>query len=139
MNQEGLSFKFEDISDVLGVLVGNTFDYNIEMFVVGLHHQLQDGIAYLRFSGELLITSIVASSAYKGNKDYRDICHYQQQGGNNYKGEKRELEDKIKEVGNKALMNSYKVLFKIESCTSSNLNLMIAITLPLPPNLSKNL
>jgi hypothetical protein len=37
MNQEGLSFKFENTSDVLGVLVGDTFDNKIEMFVMGLH------------------------------------------------------------------------------------------------------
>ena len=35
MNQEELFLKFEDISDVLGVLLGDTLNYIIKMFVVG--------------------------------------------------------------------------------------------------------
>jgi hypothetical protein len=35
MNQEELFLKFEDISDVLSVLLGGTLNYIIKMFVVG--------------------------------------------------------------------------------------------------------
>jgi hypothetical protein len=88
MNQEGLLFKLKNISDVLGVLVGDTFDYKIEMFVVGLHCQVQVGIAYTHLGGELLTIIIVALGGYKDGEDYGDICHYIQQGGNDYKDKK---------------------------------------------------
>jgi hypothetical protein len=82
MNEEGLSLKFEGIGDVLGVLVGDTFNYRTEMYVVGLHHQVQAGIAYTHLGDELLTTSIVASGIYEDDEDYGDILHYSGQGGN---------------------------------------------------------
>ena len=75
MNQEGLSLKFKDIGGFPCVLVGDTFDYMSEMFVVGLHCQVQASIAYIQFGGELLITSIVVSSAFEDGEVYGDICY----------------------------------------------------------------
>jgi euchromatic histone-lysine N-methyltransferase len=111
MNKEGLSLKFEDIGTVPGVLVGDTFDYRTEMYVVGLHRQVQAGIAYTHFGGELLATSIVASGGYEDDEDYGDVLHYSGQGGNDYKGEKRQVEDQDQKekVANEALLNSYKL------------------------------
>ena len=38
IKKEGLFLKFEGIGIVLGVLVGDTFDYWTEMYVVDLHY-----------------------------------------------------------------------------------------------------
>jgi hypothetical protein len=51
------------------------------MFVVGLHREMQVGIAYTQFGGEFLTINIVASSGYEDSEDYEDIYHYIQQGG----------------------------------------------------------
>jgi euchromatic histone-lysine N-methyltransferase len=89
MNEEGLSLKFEGIGDVLGVLVGNSFNYRTKMYVVGLHRQVQAGRAYTHLGGELLATSIVASGVYEDDEDYGDILYYFfVQGGNDNKLEK---------------------------------------------------
>ena len=69
MNQEGLSLKFKDIGGFPCVLVGDTFDYMSEMFVVGLHCQVQASIAYIQLGGELLATNIVALGGYKDSED----------------------------------------------------------------------
>jgi hypothetical protein len=54
------------------VLIGDTIDNKIEMFVVGLHRQAQ---AHMQLGGELFITSIAASCGYEDGEDYGDICH----------------------------------------------------------------
>jgi hypothetical protein len=75
MNRKGLSLKFKDIGDVLCVLVGDTFNYKIERFLVGFHRQVQASIAYIQFGGELLITSIVVLGAFEDGEVYGDICY----------------------------------------------------------------
>jgi hypothetical protein len=74
MNREGLSLKFEDISDVLGVLVGHIFNHKIEMHLVGFHRQVQASIAYRQLGGELLITNIVASCITNRRDSRLIIC-----------------------------------------------------------------
>ena len=76
MNEEGLSLKFEGIGDVPRVLVEDTFNYRIEIYVVGLYCQVQVGIAYTYLGSELFATSIVALGVYEDDKDYGDIYHY---------------------------------------------------------------
>jgi hypothetical protein len=93
----------------------------------------------MQLGGELLTISTIASGGYKDGEDYEDICHYVQHGGNDYKGKMRLVEYQKIKVGKEALMNNYKLLFKVASCTSTNLSLMIAIIPPLPPNSSGNL
>jgi hypothetical protein len=83
MNQEGHSLKFEDISDVPDVLLGGTLYYKIEMFVVGFRREMQASIAYTKLGAELFTINILASCSYKDNEDYGDICHYNEQVGNN--------------------------------------------------------
>jgi hypothetical protein len=48
------------------------------MFVVGLYHQVQAGIAYTELSSELLTISIVALGSKEDGEDYGNICHYDQ-------------------------------------------------------------
>lgn len=109
MNQEGLSFKFKDSGDVPGVIVGDTFDYRSEMFVVGLHRLVQAGICYTEYGADKIATSIVASGGYEDDEDHGEILHYSGQGGNDYKGEKRQLADQKRSAGNEAMVNSYRL------------------------------
>ena len=45
MNKAGISYNFHKLQDVPDVYVGYEFEFKTEMFVVGLHHQEQGGIA----------------------------------------------------------------------------------------------
>lgn len=109
MNKFGLSSEFRGLGDTPGVLVGDKFDYRSEMFVVGLHCLVQSGIGYTQHSGHSVATSIVLSGGYEDDKDYGDIIYYSGQGGNDYRGEKRQVGDQKPSLGNEALMNSYRL------------------------------
>lgn len=99
------------IGNVPGVEVGDQFSFRIEMLVIGLHRQVQGGIDYV--SGTIrpegpLATSIVASGGYEDDDDYGDTFIYTGQGGNNYKGDRRQACNQVLQRGNLALSNSFK-------------------------------
>ncbi|KAG0616455.1 hypothetical protein M758_5G117100 [Ceratodon purpureus] len=109
MNDEGLSFKFEESGDVPGVIVGDRFDYRSEMYVVGLHRQTQAGIVYVDYGADKIATSVVASGGYEDDRDYGEVLHYSGQGGNDYRGEKRQQEDQTRSIANEALVRSFQL------------------------------
>ncbi|PRQ18353.1 putative histone-lysine N-methyltransferase [Rosa chinensis] len=92
------------IGDIPGVEVGDKFQYRVELILIGLHHQIQGGIAYGNFGGKVLATSIVASGGYADDLHSKDSLIYTGQGGNakNTKGP----QDQKLERGNLALKNS---------------------------------
>jgi len=107
MNEEGTSLEYR-FGHVPGVLIGDQFEFRSELFVVGLHRQVQGGIAWVEDRGERVACSVVISGGYRDDDDHGETVKYTGQGGNNYKGDKRQLEDQKPKAGNKALINSYK-------------------------------
>lgn len=108
MNEEGKSNDFQKFGHVPGIVVGDSFEYRTEMFVVGLHRQVQGGIAWVEDRGEKVACSVVISGGYRDDDDYGETVKYTGQGGNDYRGDKRQLEDQKPKKGNKALINTYK-------------------------------
>ncbi|GAV79762.1 LOW QUALITY PROTEIN: SET domain-containing protein/YDG_SRA domain-containing protein/Pre-SET domain-containing protein, partial [Cephalotus follicularis] len=92
------------IGSVPGVLVGDEFQYRVELNIIGLHRPIQGGIDYLKQGAKVLATSIVASGGYDDDLDKSDVLTYTGQGGL-AKGDK-EAEDQKLERGNLALVNS---------------------------------
>lgn len=81
------------IGNVPGIHLGDRFWYRIEMVVVGLHQQLEAGIAYIGKnsspSGVSLATSIVikhSSNPYQDDAENGDLITYTGQGGNTTHG-----------------------------------------------------
>ncbi len=73
---------------MLNIYVGDYFWYKIEMFIIGLHKQLEVGIAFISkmklSSGISLATSIVIKqfgNPYKNDRDYGEFITYSGQGG----------------------------------------------------------
>ena len=96
------------LGPVPGVNVGDCYFYRNEILVVGLHNQVQAGIAWIGKKNESLCTSVVASGGYEDDEDNGDTLVYTGQGGNNYAGDKRQGYDQKPEKGNLALLNSWK-------------------------------
>ncbi len=70
------------------IYVGDCFWYRIEMFIIGLHKQLEVGIAFIskmKFPfGISLATSIAIKqfgNPYKNDRDYGEFITYNGQGG----------------------------------------------------------
>ncbi|GLJ26399.1 hypothetical protein SUGI_0508940 [Cryptomeria japonica] len=91
---------------VPGLEVGDQFHYRIEFCIVGLHRQIQAGIDFLKQKNVQVATSIVASGGYEDDLDSGHVLIYTGQGGNNYRGDKRQTEDQKLERGNLALKNN---------------------------------
>lgn len=91
---------------VPGVEIGDRFYYRIELAVVGLHRPPQTGIDYMKRNGDILATSIVASSN-TDNMSNADELVYVGEGGisNNSKFH----EDQKLVRGNLAMRNSIRV------------------------------
>ncbi|KAH7414796.1 hypothetical protein KP509_14G011700 [Ceratopteris richardii] len=99
------------VGSVPGVEVGDQFSFRIEMLMVGLHRQPQGGIDYISKSVRTegpLATSIVASGGYEDDDDHGATFIYTGQGGNNYKGDRRQASNQVLARGNLALRNSFK-------------------------------
>lgn len=96
------------VGPVPGVNVGDCYFYRNEILVVGLHNQVQAGIAWIGKTNESLCTSVVASGGYEDDEDNGDTLVYTGQGGNNYAGDKRPGHDQKPVKGNLALLNSWK-------------------------------
>ncbi|PNY12965.1 histone-lysine N-methyltransferase H3 lysine-9 specific SUVH6-like protein, partial [Trifolium pratense] len=70
------------LGSVPGVVVGDEFQYRIELNVIGFHRQIQGGIYYVKQKNKVLATSIVASGGYSDELDNTDVLIYTGQGGN---------------------------------------------------------
>ncbi|KAF3774344.1 Histone-lysine N-methyltransferase H3 lysine-9 specific [Nymphaea thermarum] len=89
------------IGIVPGVEVGDEFQYRVELLIVGLHRQLQNGIDCLKQDDDtILATSIVASGGYDDDFDSFDVLIYSGQGG-----DKKHREHQKLERGNLGLKN----------------------------------
>ncbi len=105
----------EYIGNVPGVCVGDSFWYRIEMVVIGLHKQLEAGIAFISrmksCSGISVATSIVmkhSGNPYRDDRDDGEFITYTGQGGlSNRSGAAHSVADQVLTRGNKALKNSY--------------------------------
>ncbi|KAL6181231.1 hypothetical protein ACLB2K_047886 [Fragaria x ananassa] len=91
------------IGDIPGVEIGDKFHYRVELILIGLHHQIQSGIAYGNFGGKVLATSIVASGGYADDLHSKDSLIYTGHGGN---ANPKDPQDQKLERGNLALKNS---------------------------------
>ena len=98
--------RSKQIGPVPGVEVGDLFYSAAEMNVVGLHHQFQSGIDYLKgLDGKLYATSILVSGRYDNDMKSTDSFTYTGQGGNPWVGRVEPKDQKLT-CGNLALKNS---------------------------------
>ncbi|OWM69110.1 hypothetical protein CDL15_Pgr025297 [Punica granatum] len=88
---------------VPGVEVGDRFYYRFELAVVGLHRRFQAGIDNKNLNGEILVTSIVASSN-TDNMNNADELTYVGEGG--ISNRKKFQEDRKLGRGNLAMKNN---------------------------------
>ncbi|KAJ7548913.1 hypothetical protein O6H91_07G032600 [Diphasiastrum complanatum] len=115
MNEKNLSInRVKKVGFVPGVEVGDHFYFRMELCIVGLHRQIQGGIDSISGKenewGHPVATSITASGGYEDDHiDDGETIIYTGQGGNNYKGDKRQQEDQKLERGNLAMENSYRL------------------------------
>ncbi|KAL5831667.1 hypothetical protein ACOSQ4_017021 [Xanthoceras sorbifolium] len=94
------------LGDIPGVLVGDVFEWMAELNVIGLHHQFQNGIDYMKRNGITLATSIVASGRYANVVESSDVLIYSGHGGNPSMRANHQPRDQKLERGNLALKNS---------------------------------
>ncbi|KAJ7515986.1 hypothetical protein O6H91_22G037200 [Diphasiastrum complanatum] len=113
MNEKKLSVnRVKKLGYVPGVEVGDHFYFRMELCIVGLHRQIQGGIDYISGKerenewGHHVAASITASGGYEDDIDDGETLVYTGQGGNNYKGDKRQQVDQKLERGNLAMENS---------------------------------
>ena len=98
--------KSKRIGPVPGVEIGDVFYYAAEMNVIGLHHQFQSGIDFLKgLDGKLYATSILDSGRYDNVMKSFDSFTYTGQGGNPGVGCTVPKDQKLTR-GNLALKNS---------------------------------
>ncbi|XP_057475929.1 histone-lysine N-methyltransferase, H3 lysine-9 specific SUVH5-like [Actinidia eriantha] len=93
------------LGPVPGVEIGDRFRFRAELVVIGLHHQFQGGIDYIKKDGEIFATSIVDSGRYANVAESSNVLIYCGQGGNPTIVNK-EPQDQQLERGNLALKNS---------------------------------
>jgi len=121
------------VGHILGIDVGDAFQYWVELIVIGLHRQFWNGIDYKVMGNSLLATSIVVTDRYDNDMKSNGTLIYEGQGGNPSVGRNASLCDQKMEGGNLALKNSMearspvRVILKVcgkfdgaLSCTSSN-------------------
>jgi euchromatic histone-lysine N-methyltransferase len=100
-------FDFNEIGDVPGLNVGDCFFYRFELLLVGLHREVQAGIAcYRPKNGDSVASSVIASGGYEDDQDNGEFLVYTGQGGNNYYGDRRQAKDQTATRGNLGLQNS---------------------------------
>ncbi|CAK9229826.1 unnamed protein product [Sphagnum troendelagicum] len=103
------------IGSVPGVHVGDHFWYRIEMVIVGLHQQLEAGIAFIgkskSSSGMSFATSIVIKhngNPYLDDEENGNIITYTGQGGLSHRSPTaHSVADQVLTRGNEALKNSF--------------------------------
>lgn len=107
MTEDKQTFDWKGVGHVPGTAVGDFFFYRTELYVLGLHRQMQAGIASTDVGGERIGCSIVASGGYEDDEDHGETMVYTGHGGNN-KSDRRQVRDQVPEGGNLALINSCK-------------------------------
>ncbi|GKU95639.1 hypothetical protein SLEP1_g8972 [Rubroshorea leprosula] len=93
------------IGPVPGVEIGDEFQYVMELFLIGLHCQTQNGIDYVKQGDDIIATSIIASGGYDDDLDNSDVLSYMGQGGNVMHKDRQPEDQKLKR-GNLALATS---------------------------------
>ncbi|XP_050225202.1 histone-lysine N-methyltransferase, H3 lysine-9 specific SUVH5-like [Mercurialis annua] len=101
MGKSNLVNSDKRLGHVPGVEAGERFHYMAELYVTGVHLQLQRGIDYLKEGGMLLATSIVATDHHSNYMKSADVLVYAGEGG------KDSAKDQVLERGNLALKNSW--------------------------------
>ncbi|XP_057470955.1 histone-lysine N-methyltransferase, H3 lysine-9 specific SUVH5-like [Actinidia eriantha] len=100
------------LGSVPGVEIGDWFRFRAELVVIGLHHQFQGGIDYMKKDGEIFATSIVDSGRYANDAESSNVLIYCGQGGNPTIMDKKPQDQKL-ERGNLALKNSMDAGFPV--------------------------
>ncbi|QCE05528.1 euchromatic histone-lysine N-methyltransferase [Vigna unguiculata] len=94
------------VGHVLGIEVGDVFQYWVELNVIGLHKQFWHGIDYKIMDNGSLATSIVVTDRYDNARKSNGTLVYEGHGGNPAVGKNVSLRDQKLEGGNLALKNS---------------------------------
>ncbi|KAF3771973.1 Histone-lysine N-methyltransferase H3 lysine-9 specific [Nymphaea thermarum] len=89
------------IGIVPGVEVGDEFQDRVELLIVGLHRQLQNGIDCLKPDDDTILATSIVASGYDDDFDSSDVLIYSGQGG----GDKKRREHQKLERGNLGLKN----------------------------------
>ncbi|GAB2300819.1 hypothetical protein Dimus_034853 [Dionaea muscipula] len=97
-----------------GVEVGDEFYYRVELFIIGLHGRLQNGIDYIVKDGTKVATCVVATEGYHDDMHQSDTLMYIGEGGFNFNfnfnfmdNKGKRPEDQKMKGGNLALKNSF--------------------------------
>ncbi|GKV24247.1 hypothetical protein SLEP1_g33880 [Rubroshorea leprosula] len=100
--------RSKQFGHVPGIRIGDEFLWRAELKIVGLHHQLINGIDYMRLPNEkILATSIVDSGRYANGVGSFNTLVYCGQGENpNVQTGNGKLKDQKLERGNLALKNN---------------------------------
>ncbi|KAG6550655.1 hypothetical protein Mapa_007752 [Marchantia paleacea] len=103
------------LGEVPGVKVGDHFYYRMELLIISLHRQSQGGIDFIPASKSTILdkrgnplavaVSVIASGGYEDDHDEGETLIYTGQGGNNYRGDRRQGTDQELVRGNLALKN----------------------------------
>ncbi|XP_014511453.1 histone-lysine N-methyltransferase, H3 lysine-9 specific SUVH5-like [Vigna radiata var. radiata] len=107
------------VGHILGIDVGDIFQYWVELNVIGLHRQFWHGIDYKIMDNSLFATSIVVTDRYDNTRRSNGTLVYEGEGGNPAVGKNVSLRDQTLEGGNLALKNSMqarspvRVIFKV--------------------------
>nr|GMD71462.1 histone-lysine N-methyltransferase, H3 lysine-9 specific SUVH6-like [Ipomoea batatas] len=93
--------------DIPGVKIGDTYQFRVELAIVGLHLQYSAGIDYTDLDGKLHATSVVDAGQYKYKVISLDTLIYIGSGANpKVSSSNKKVDDQKLEKGNLALKNS---------------------------------
>ncbi|XP_002511029.2 histone-lysine N-methyltransferase, H3 lysine-9 specific SUVH5 [Ricinus communis] len=95
----------KQVGSIDGVKIGDEFHFRAELRIVGIHHQFQKGIDFVKKNGTTLATSIVVTNRYANTFD-SNVLTYLGEGGNPKVLNCRPLKDQVLKGGNLALKNS---------------------------------
>ncbi|XP_027366803.1 histone-lysine N-methyltransferase, H3 lysine-9 specific SUVH5-like [Abrus precatorius] len=94
------------VGHVIGIDIGDQFQYRAELNVIGLHRQFSSGIDYMGIGRNSLATSIVVTNRYDNARKSNGSLVYIGHGGNPNVSNTVLLQDQKLEGGNLALKNS---------------------------------
>lgn len=98
--------SYKRVGHVLGIEVGDQFQYRTELNVIGLHRQFSSGIDYMGKGRNSLATSIVVTNRYANARKSSGSLVYIGHGGNPNVSSNVVPHDQKLEGGNLALKNS---------------------------------
>nr|GEU50596.1 putative SRA-YDG, PUA-like domain protein [Tanacetum cinerariifolium] len=108
------------LGSVLGVQIGDTFQYRAQPRMIGLHCQPLSGIDYTMIRGKNLALSIVDAHRYSNEKGSSDMLTYCGQGGLTFLGGKAPPEDQKLERNSKDEKTPVRVIRKVHGNGRSN-------------------